>query len=405
MKTTSLLCYCFISSTLAFSDWPQFRGPNANGHSTATNLPTSWSDTKNVKWKTPVPEGWSSPILVDDCIYLTAAQTVGGGEKPDLSLRTLCLNAENGNILWDKEIYSIKGNDLPRIHKKNSHATPTPTIENSKLYVHFGHQGTAQLNLDGNILWKTNPLDYPPMHGQGCSPIIVGNSLFFSCDGATNPFVICIDKNNGKELWRTKRTTQSKKTFSFCTPTLITVSGKPQIISPGSGAIFAYEPSSGQELWTAPWGDGYSVIPKPLFAHGLIFASSGFDRPVLMAVKPGGKVVWKIDRQAPHTPSMLAIGNELYFVSDRGIMSCVDARTGKEHWQERVCGSISASPTFGDGKIYIQDESGKCVIIQPGKVYRTLGENELNERTLASYAVSDGALFIRGNKHLFRIGR
>lgn len=405
MKITTLLCYCLISSTLVLADWPQFRGPHGNGHSSASNLPTSWTNTENVKWKTPVPEGWSSPILADNRIYLTAAQTMGGDDKPDLSLRTLCLNAENGHMLWDKEIFSTVGHELPRIHKKNSHATPTPTIENGKLYVHFGHQGTAQLDLDGTILWKTKPLNYPPVHGQGCSPIITGDRLFFSCDGAKNPFVICLDKNTGKELWRTKRTTNPKKTFSFCTPTLITVSGKPQIVSPGSGAIFAYDPSSGKELWTAPWGEGYSVVPKPLFEHGLIFASSGFDRPVLMAVKPGGEVAWEIDRQAPHTPSMLVIGDELYFISDRGIMSCVDARTGKNHWQERTCGTISASLTFGDGKIYIQDESGKCVIIKPGKTYRTVGENELNERTLASYAVSDGALFIRGDKHLFRIGR
>ena len=407
MKTLilSALLPCLFSMSLTAKDWPQFRGPDGNGISTAKNLPKEWSATEHVKWRVPVPGGWSSPVMTHGNIYLTAADPLNKSDKPDLALKLICLEQQSGKTIWQKTLFTTDGAAAPRIHKKNSNATPTPVIEGERIYVHFGHQGTAALNLDGTLIWKRDPLDYPPVHGQGASPIIVDDLLVFSCDGKADPFIIALDKNTGKTRWKTARTTKPKKTFSFCSPTLIEVDGKAQLLSPGSGAVFAYAPDTGKELWRCDYGEGYSVVPKLVYAHGLIFVSSGFDRPVLMAIKPGGEVAWETNRRAPLTPSKLVIGDELYFLSDNGVMTCANATDGEVHWQERVCGSVSASPIFSEGRIFVIDESGKAAVVNASKQFKILAENELEERTLASMAATDGALYIRTLDHLYRIGK
>ena len=406
----SLCCARFTMTAAAAqaasgSDWPEFRGPTGQGHSTATNLPTVWSATNNVAWRTPLPgAGWSSPVLVNGRIYLTTATTTGA--PGNQSLRALCLNATTGQILWNVEAFAAL---VSKGHGKNSQASPTPIAHDGRLYVHFGHQGTACLDLTGKVLWKNNALKYSPVHGNGGSPILVEDLLVFSCDGASGPFVVALDKASGDMRWKTPRETAASKKFSFSTPLLITVAGQKQIISPGSGAVCAYAPD-GRELWRARYGEGYSVIPRPVFGHGLLFLGTGYDRPTVMAVRPGGTsdvteshVAWTLTKGAPNTPSTLLIGDELYVVADSGVASCVDAKTGTVHWQERACSNTSASPIFADGKIYIQDEQGLGVVLKPGKTFTKLAANLIGERTLASYAATDGALFIRGDKHLYRI--
>lgn len=395
----------------AADDWPKFLGPEGNGHSPAKNVPVNWSPGENVHWKIETPPGWSSPILVDGKLYLTGARESGVDEQAQVDFVALCLSAADGGPIWEQTVFSHKGK-LPKMHKKNSRATPTPLIEDDRLYVHFGPQGTACLDLKGQVRWTNTSLDYPPVHGQGASPIMVGDILFFSCDGAKNPFVVAMGKHTGKIKWKTPRTTKPDKPFSFCTATLIESGGRQQIISPGSGGVFAYDPASGKELWKVRYGQGYSVVPKPVFAHGMLYISSGFDRPVLLALKPGGSgdltdshVVWQSKRGVPHTPSMLVIGDELYFISDGGIMTCVDARTGSEHWKERLCGTISGSPVTAEGRIYVQDEKGVCVVLKAGKRFEKLAENDLRERSLASFAVDDGTLYIRTAQNLYRIGK
>jgi outer membrane protein assembly factor BamB len=283
-------------------------------------------------------------------------------------------------------------------------------LADGRVYVHFGHQGTACLDLDGRILWRNSSLDYPPLHGNGGSPILAGDSLVFSCDGLREPFIVALDKVTGKIRWKTTREAPAKKKFSFSTPLLITVNGEQQIISPGSGAVFAYDPKSGREIWRARYGEGYSVIPRPVFGHGLIFISTGYDTPTLMAVRPGGRgdvtdthVAWSLKKGAPNTPSPLLVGDELYVVSDGGIASCVEARTGKVHWQERVGGNYSASPVHANGRVYFQNEEGTAVVLKASREFQKLGENSLGARTLASYAVTEGALFIRTDAHLYKI--
>ncbi len=409
----SMLALIASPSAADGEDWPEFRGPTGQGISAERNLPVEWSDdargtSKNIVWKTSIPgEGWSSPVLREGRIYLTIA--VGKEDGANHGLKAICVEAAMGRILWTVEVFTPE--DFVRIHTKNSHASPTPLVEGERLYVHFGHLGTACLDLTGKVLWRNNSLAYPPVHGSGCSPILADDALIFSCDGASDPFVVALDKNNGKVLWKVNRETDAKKTFSFCTPLLITVNGQKQAISPGSNVVCAYDPKTGREIWRVHY-EGYSVVPRPVFGRGLIFISTGFDRPVVMAIRPDGNgdvtkthVAWTNAKGAPNTPSMLLVRDELYLLSDAGIASCLDAKSGKTHWQERIGGNCSASPVLADGRIYFQNEEGLGVVIKAGREFQKLASNPLNERTLASYAVGDGAFFIRSEKHLYRIQR
>ena len=389
-------------------DWPQFRGPGAQGISNARNVPLNWSSSSNILWRAEIPgRGWSSPVLRRGRLYVTTAVTPAQNGNP--SLRALCLEAGTGKILWDTEVFVHTGSTS--IHNKNSHASPTPVVEADRLYVHFGHQGTACLDLDGKVLWRNTTLKYSPVHGSGGSPIVVGEALILSCDGASDPFVVALNKKSGQVLWKTARSLNAKKKFSFSTPLLIDANGQSQVVSPSSGAVYAYDPKDGRELWRVRYAEGYSLVPRPVFGHGLLFISTAFDNPEVIAIRPDGQgdvtgthVVWTLAKGAPKTASLLLAGEELYFVSDGGIASCVDARTGRVHWAERVGGNYSASPLLADGRIYLQNEEGTGVVLASGKTFQQLARNSLGERTLASYAVTDGALFIRTEAHLYCVG-
>ena len=401
-----LVLLAAAAASQASDSWPEFRGPTGQGVSDLKNLPTEWSTNKNVAWRQAIPgTGWSSPVLHNGRLYLTSAVKPAMSAKQ--SLRTLCLDSSTGKIIWNTEVFQ---DETSKAHPKNSQASPTPVLSGEQLFVHFGHQGTACLDLAGKVLWKNNGLRYSPVHGNGGSPALAGSALIFSADGGTDPFVAALDRHSGKVLWKTKRETSAKKQFSFSTPLVIKVNGQTQVISPGSGAVCAYDPADGRELWRVRYGEGYSVIPRPIFGHGLLFLASGYDQPWVYAIRPDGAgdvtdthVVWKLSKGAPNTPSLLLAGDELYFVSDAGVANCVDAKTGTLHWQERVGSGCSASPVFADGKIYIQDEAGLGVVLEAGKEFKLLAKNALHERTLASYAVGDGALFIRTEKNLYRI--
>lgn len=396
--------------TLSAHDWPEFRGPTGQGHSPAKNVPTRWSATENVVWKTPIPgSGWSSPSLVNNRIYLTTAESAEGSSG--LTLRVLCLNARDGKLIWNTEVFHPA--DGSSVHKKNGFASPTPLIREGRLYAHFGHLGTACLDLSGKILWKQESIKYPSVHGNGGSPILAGDRLIFSCDGFANPMVVALSRDTGEVLWKTPRQNEPvPKKFAFSTPLLITNAGRAELISPGAGGTYAYDPTSGRDLWHVKTGNGFSVVPRPVFAHGLLFVNTDYDFPKLFAIRPGGEgdvtathLAWQIGRGAPSTPSTLVVGDELYFVSDAGIATCVDAKTGQVHWNERLGGGFSASPVFADGRLYFQNEEGIGYVLKAGKTYETIAKNELGERTLASYAVDDGALYIRGAQHLYRIGK
>jgi outer membrane protein assembly factor BamB len=408
VRATMVLLLFVCACSVRAEDWREFRGPTGQGLYDGKNLPLEWSTTKNVAWKTPIAgHGWSSPIVLDGRVYLTTAVPIP--ETKDISLSALCVDAANGKILWQKEVF-LQDGKAPKIHGKNSHASPTPLTDGKRLYVHFGHQGAACLDLDGSIVWKNTEHKYAPVHGNGGTPILADNKIVFSADGGNTQNVIALDKTTGKTAWKTPRKVTASKKFSFSTPLLIDVKGKPQIISPGPGAVIAYDPKDGHEIWRANYGEGYSVIPRPVYGHGMIFISSGYDSPVVYAIKVDGQgdvttthVAWKITKGAPHAPSMLLVGDELYAVSDRGLASCLDAKTGKVHWQQNVGRAFSASPSFADGKIYFQSEEGKTTVVRAAKKFEVLATSEVGERTFASYAFADGAIYLRTETLLYRI--
>ncbi|PWT90745.1 MAG: serine/threonine protein kinase [Proteobacteria bacterium] len=401
----------FLGAAIAADSWPEFRGPTGQGIVREGRLPTEWSPTKNVAWKVTIPgAGWSSPVIAAGRVYLTTAVAAEKNGADEQSLRALCLDSSTGHVLWDIEVFRQNGRQVPRIHPKNSHASPTALVHGGHLYVHFGHQGTACLDLAGKILWRNTSLYYQPVHGNGGSPIIVGDKLVFSCDGGDQAFIVALSCSTGEVLWKTERSVNAERRFSFSTPLLITVNGRPQIVSPGSNMVGAYDPDAGREIWRVEY-DGYSVIPRPVYGHGLVFVCTGFNNPTLLAIRPDGEgdvtrshVAWKTRRAAPLTPSALLVGDELYLVSDNGVASCLDAQSGRVHWQQRIEGNYSASPIYGDGKVYSQSEQGTAVVMKAAKRYQLLATNSLGERTLASFAAADGALFIRTEKHLYRIG-
>jgi outer membrane protein assembly factor BamB len=389
-------------------DWPEFRGPTADGHYSGKELPTKWDAKTNIAWKQPIPGlGWSSPAVVNGKVYLTTA-TPGDVAKPEQSLRAICLDAKTGMPVWDKEVFHQPATS-PRIQNKNSHASASPLVRDGKLYAHFGHQGTACLDLSGKILWTNRELKYAPVHGNGGSPELVDGVLVVSCDGGSGPFVAGLDAETGTVKWKKERTWESAKTFAFCTPTVIEANGAKQVVVPGAGGVAAYDPKTGDELWKVTYS-GYSVVPRPVAGHGLVFVSTSYDAASLLAIRTGGKgdvtdtnIAWTLKQGAPHNPSPLLVGDELYLVSDRGIVSCLDAKTGKVHWQERLQSNFSASPLFGSGNIYFLDERGTTTVVKAAKTFKLVSKNVLGGVTLASLAAADGAIYLRNDTHLYKI--
>jgi len=394
------LAFLVLLSSLIFAaDWPQFRGPGGQGVSDEKTVPLTWSDTKNVRWKTAIPgRGWSSPVIQGERIWLTTATEEGR------SLRAIAVNVNTGAIEQNVEIFQLKSPKLMNL--KNSFASPTPVVEGDRVYLHFGAYGTACITQSGEIVWKTK-LEYDNgQHGPGGSPIIYDDLLIVSCDGIEVQYVVALDKSTGKVRW--KKTREGYQAYT--TPLVVNLPSGDQVISPGAFQSIAYEPRTGKEIWRVKYAEGFSNVPRPVYGHGLVFICTGFQEPSLLAVQPDGrgdvtksKVVWKVDRAIPRTPSPLLVGNELYIVTDNGIATCIDAKTGEELWRARVGGNHSASPVYAGGRIYFLSEEGESVVIAPGRQLKHLATNQIDGPTLASMAVSHSSLFIRTQTHLYRI--
>jgi outer membrane protein assembly factor BamB len=335
-------------------------------------------------------------------VWLTTAVA----ERGATSLRALAFDVENGRELVNVEVFRI--NRRNTLNPKNSHASPTPVVEDDRVYVHFGADGTAALTTSGDIAWRKR-FPYESQHGNGGSPTLYKDLLIFSCDGSDTAFVVALDKRTGAVKWRTPRRQPADQAYS--TPLVIRVGDRDQIVSVGAFRAAAYDADSGKEIWRVGYGDGFSNVPRPVFANGLVYIATGFQEPSLLAVRPDGTgdvtrshVAWTLRRSAPHTPSPLAVGDEVYVVSDLGIATCLDAATGQTNWRERLGGNYSASPLFADGRIYFLSEEGVATVIAPGKEFRKLATSALDGATLASMAVSDRSFFVRTDTALYRIG-
>jgi outer membrane protein assembly factor BamB len=393
----------------ALEDWPQFRGPLGQGVSTERGLPLEWSETRNVLWKSEIPgAGWSSPVVTGGRVWITAAVSPAGSASraTDVSLRVLAFDVQTGRQVVNVEVFRINRPGV--INIKNSRASPTPILDGDRVYVHFGADGTAALTTAGEIVWKVM-LPYESQHGNGGSPILYRDTLIVSCDGADRAFVIALDTKTGKTRWKTSRRSPWDQAYS--TPLVIRVGDRDQVVSAGAYRAAAYDPLNGQELWRVSYPDGFSNVPRPVYGEGLVYIATGFNEPFVLAVRVDGSgdvtkthVAWALRRGAPLTPSPLLVGAELYIVSDNGIASCLNAKTGQVHWQQRLEGDYSASPVFADGRIYFWSEDGVATVIAPGTVFLRLATNRLDGATLASMAVSGGSLFVRSDTHLYRIG-
>ena len=389
-------------------DWRAFRGPIGDGSSKFENLPTEWGVDKNVTWKKELPgEGWSSPVVAGATVVITAAVP----QEKELvdtkyDLVVMALDLQTGKLIWNTTVF-VQPVDAPARHQKNSHASPTPIVHQGRIYVHFGHQGTACLTLDGKIVWKTVAVDYRPVHGNGGTPIIVDETLVFSVDGAATTKVVALSIASGDVAWVFDRRTDAPRKFSFSTPALIHVDGEPQIVSAGSDVVHGLDAKSGEMIWKVSY-DGYSVIPKPIYKDGLLYVCTSYNTPWIYCIDPTGRgditkthVRWSHQKQVPHTPSIIVDAGRIFMVSDRGIGSCLNAKTGDVIWQERIGGNFSASPVIANGLIYLQSEQGDATVIEASPKFKVVSKNTFGERALATYGVADGTLLIRTSESLY----
>lgn len=396
----------------AAADWPQFRGPDGQGHSTSKNVPLTWSETENITWKVPLPGlGWSSPSIQGQQIWVTTAADEGH------SLRAIALDRASGALLHDVEVFRLE--NPGSIHANNSHASPTPVIDGDRVFVHFGAHGTACLSTDGRVIWKTHELKYNHQHGPGGSPVVWKDLLIINCDGGDAQYVVALDQGTGEVRWKrdrqhiseARRTGKLEVPMAYCTPLLIDVGGQTQLVSLGSDAIVAHNPENGDELWWFAYS-GYSNVSRPVYGKGMVFFSTGFGAPTFHAIKAGGSgdltetsKVWSVNKAGivPLDVSPLLVGDELYTISDSGIAVCYDAASGTQQWQKRLPSKYWASPVFADGRIYCLDESGATTVLATGTQFEILATNKLDAHAQASPAIVDGVIFLRTETHLYRI--
>jgi outer membrane protein assembly factor BamB len=409
---TCLVASAFFSVSQiagAGETWPQFRGPKANGHTDATGLALNWDAEKNVVWKTPIHDrGWSSPVVWHDQIWMTTS--TANGRK----LYAVCVDRKTGQIVHDLRVFDVEKPES--IAAINSYASPTSVIEAGRVYVHYGTYGTACIDTSsGKIVWTRRDLNCDHHEGAGSSPMLVDNLLVFHVDGRDVQYVVALDKTTGKTVWKTDRSVDFSSVSPnlrkcFATPIVIESGGQRQLISVGPRATMGYEVATGKERWKVTYG-GWSIAPRPVFGHGMVFMINDYLRPELWAVRPDGKgdvtsshITWRHNKTMPSRPSPLLVDDLLFVVSSGGVATCLEAKTGEVVWTERIGGKFSASPIHAAGRIYLFDESSVTTVIEAARKFKKLAVNKLSgEQLMASPAAAGNSLFVRTAKHLYRI--
>jgi outer membrane protein assembly factor BamB len=399
------------------ADWPQFRGPDGSGRTESTGLPLTWAEDRHVTWKVPVHgRAWSSPVILGDQIWVTTA-TPDGKE-----LSALALDRRTGKVIHDLRLFQVEKPQFA--HAFNSYASPTPVIEKGRVYVTFGSPGTAAIDTaTGKILWERRDLECNHFRGAGSSPIIHDNLLIMHFDGSDVQYLVALDKRTGRTVWKTPRsidfqdlrpdgTPEADGDFrkAFSTPHVATFGGRPILISLGSKAAYAYEPDTGKELWRLEERTNHSASTRPQVGHGMIFYQSGLPNGHLIAVKPDARglasdanIVWRLTRAVPQKPSIVLVGNEIFMVNDRGIVSCVDAKTGEVVWTDRLRGEYTASPIHAAGRVYFFSEDGRTTVIEASRQFKVLGESQMGDGWMASAAIDGNAFILRSRTHLYRV--
>lgn len=415
--------------------WPQWRGSDASGHAHPGNFPKHWALDKNILWKANLPgRGHSCTVHENGLIWITTAMETPASDKErekrlkkndglatvkvlsEVSLRALRIDATSGEILINKEIFR---KEQPQwVHNLNSYASPTPLIEDGRVYLHFGAYGNACLDAQSSeLLWKNNQLELWVMHenGPGSSPILWENLMIFHLDGSDRQSVVALFKDTGKIAWQTKRSGEMRENRqfqkSYSTPIIVTMNHKPVLVSCSADWVYGYNPKNGKELWKIKYGVlGFSNVSRPIAGHGMFYLSTCFMKAEIHAYRYEGldipELVWKRTKGAPKIPSPLLVGKELYFINDGGILTCLDALTGELHWRERIGGEFSSSPTYANDLLYFSDRTGKTTVIEPGKELRVIAENQIDGTAhMASITPYENSFLLRTQKGLYRIGK
>jgi len=415
--------------------WPQWRGPSGQGVSEEKNLPTSWNTVSNIKWKVAIDgRSHSSPIVWGNRVFLTTAvegsvvqgakavkHTLEGGKEflhPDSvgadkkhTFKVVCIDRDSGKIVWQSTAW--EGTPYDNRHRKSSYAASTPATDGKLVYAFFGTEGLYAYDFKGKLAWKADlgKLGTVGM-GTGTSPILFDNLVIVQADEENGEasFIVAVDKNTGKEAWRTPRKVQ----VSWSTPLLVRTSKRAELIASGTESVIAYDPATGKELWRHK-GVESNAIPSPVANNDMVFLVAGFPAKIAMAIKLGQSgdltgtpnVPWTYAKGTAYVPSPILYGDYLYLTTDRGILTCIDAKTGEVKYEGGripIPATFTASPVAFEGKILMTSEDGDTFIVKAGPQHEILGTNSVGEPVYASPAIADGRIFIRGEKNLYCIG-
>lgn len=404
MRYALLFTLLFAATPMAVAgEWPGWRGPHGDGHSDEANVPTRWSDTENVAWKIEVPgKGHSSPVIWGDKLFLTTAL------EQDQKRVLLCLDRRTGRTLWERTVVT---SPLEKKHDLNSYASATPVTDGKHVWVSFFEQPKIVLacfDLDGREIWRTSPGTFSSMHGFCSSPVLYGDTVILNGDQDADAYLVAFEKETGKERWRTDR---PNKTRSYCTPIFFEHHGKPQMVLSGSKSVCAYEPDTGKPIWWMA-GPTEQFVATLVYTDEILFVTGGFPDFHLLGVDPGGTgdvlkthILWRDRKGASYVPSPIAAGHYFFIVSDNGIASCFEAKTGALKWKHRMGRRHSASAVAAGDNLYFLDDDGQTFVVKALPEYEPVGENALNEAAFASPAISRGQIFIRTTGHLWCIGK
>ncbi len=412
------------------SQWTQFRGNAGDGTALKSAKPPTQWNVEKLAWETAIPgTGWSSPVYESNRAWMTTAistpmsreeieKKLAGDRMAQiktmastLDLHAICVNLDSGTIIHNIKLSSF--DDPKAINPLNSYASPTPAIKDGKVICHFGNYGTWCLDeKSGKEIWKK---EFIVKHsvGPGSSPVIVDKTAIIVCDGTDKQFIVGVNLDTGDQLWKTNRppirANDGEFRKAYCTPLIIEVEGQRQAIIPGAQWIASYDPATGNEIWRVDHGKGFSVTPMPVYESGLVIFSTGYTRPEFVAVDPRGtgditttNVVWR-KNNAPTMPSFIANSGRIFAISDRGIMSCLDAKTGEELNRGRVGGNFSASPLLAGGNLYLGSREGKMTIMKCSSDLETIGVQTFDSPIMASPVLVGNDLVVRTQKKLVRI--
>lgn len=428
MRRTASITFALataLTAAAAAENWPQWRGPHGQGISTETQLPVEWAPARNVAWKTPLPHGYSSPIVWEDRIFLTSAiegevvpgvvpesvrieqphpDSVAGDKKH--TLKVLALEAKTGTVVWEQTAY--EGPVFDARHRRSTFAGPTASTDGRMVYAYFGPEGLYAYDFNGKLAWKVVEKFHTLGLGTGTSPVLFQNTVIIQRDqDEKTSVVVAYDKMTGKEVWKTQRPIQ----ISWSTPVLLEAGGRTELVTNGSENVISYDAKTGRELWRTK-GVNSNAIHTPLVGKGLVIVTAGFPAKRIIAIRPGDqpeekRIAWEYTKGTGYVLSNILYGDYVYLSTDNGILTCLEAETGKivyEGGRPPKPTHFMGSAVAYNGMIAMTSEDGDTFMVKAGPTYEVVRTNTVDEPVYASLALANGRVYIRGDKHLYAIG-